>query len=70
MDTSLDRGQDNAHETKHNHLQSDEPAPVPQDAQAVLERPRDEEGRASVVDRKGKELELTCRCHFSSASVS
>lgn len=56
MDTSLDRGQDHAHKSKHNDRQSDEePAPVPQDAQAVLERPRDEEGRASVVDRKGKE---------------
>ena len=56
MDTSIDLGQVDAQQAMHDESQSNESAPAPQDAQAVLERPRDEESRASVVDRPGKIL--------------
>ena len=70
MNTLMDRGPDDAHYANHTDARLNEPAPVPQDAQAVLERPRDEEGRASVVDRQGKDLNrpFGC-CHFISACV-
>lgn len=56
MDTSIGLSQVDAPQAMHGESQSNEPAPAPRDAQAVLERPRDEEGRASVVDRSGKIL--------------
>lgn len=67
MDISVDDGLDDAHKIKHRDLQSNEPAPVLQDAQAVLDRPRDEEGRASMVDRQGKDLKSTFGFLFFSA---
>lgn len=70
MDTSVDGGHDDAHKVKYIDPQSDEPAPVPQDAQAVLERPRDDEGRASVVNRQGKDLIRPSVVIFSSAYMS
>lgn len=55
MDTSVDGGdQGDAQKVKYSDVQLNEPAPVPQDAQAVLERPRDEEARASMGNRQGK----------------
>jgi hypothetical protein len=56
MDTSVDVGPDDAHPVNHADPQSTEPAPLPPDAPAVLERPREEQGRAPGVDRKGKIL--------------
>lgn len=70
MDLSVDGRQEDARDLKHIGAVSDEPAPVPQDAQAVLERPRDEEGRASVVTRQGKNFESSFDDHLSSASLS
>lgn len=70
MDTSVDGGHDDAHKAEYNDPQLNEPAPVPQDAQAVLERPRDEESRASMVNRQGKDLNQTSVCVSLSSSVS
>lgn len=59
MDTSVDGAHDDAQKVKYSDPQLNEPAPLRQDAQIVLERPRDEEGRASMVNRQGKDLNQT-----------
>lgn len=67
MDISVDDGQDDALKVEYSDPQLNEPAPVPQDAQAVLERPRDDEGRASMVNRQGKDLnQISVFMSFSS----
>lgn len=70
MDTSVDGGHDDAHKLKHTDPQLNEPASVPQDAPAVLERPRDEEARASMGNRQGKDLNQTSVCVSLSSFVS
>lgn len=70
MDTSVDGGHVDAHKVKFTDPQLNEPAPVPQDAQAVFERPRDEEARASMVNRQGKDLNQTLVCVSCSSLVS
>ena len=70
MDTSVDDGHVDAHKVKYTDPQLNELAPVPQDAQAVLERPREEDARASMVNRQGKDLNQTLVCISFSSFVS
>ena len=65
MDISLNSGQSDAHKVIYTDLQLKEPALVPQDAQAVLEGPRDEEDRASTANRQGKDFKQPSGLHFS-----